>query len=161
MKTIDKKEALFLAKFFAITIAAQALLILFEPVPLENAIAMTSGRLLGLESNGNAVYTANGEFIISQNCTGLLSAAAFAAIVFSLKKPSFKEKALSTLAAGATIVAAINPLRLLIVIEAGNLFGMEIADAVHIASWFLMFFAVMWLWMQSIRKKRLTAEELI
>ena len=140
-----KNELLFLAKFFAIFLVLQYLLAAFEPFFIENSLASLEASILGLDSKGNAVYVGEIPFVVSPNCSGLLSAAVFAAIVFSLRKPDLKGKII-TAAIGAVSLFLLNIGRLYVVLASGKAYGVQAAEAVHVLSWFFVFGAVMAIW---------------
>jgi len=144
-KAFRKNELLFLLKFFAVFLALQYLLVAFEPFFLESSLASFEAGLLGLKSEGNIIYISGNPFVVSPNCSGLLSAAVFAAIVFSLRKPGIKGK-IVTAAIGAVSLFILNIGRLYVVLASGKAYGVQFAETVHMLSWFFVFGAVIAIW---------------
>ena len=157
---INKKETFFLLKFFAIVIFFQLLLIAFEPIALEEFLASAESAPLGLESTGNLIQLSEGAFVITANCTGLLSAGVFIAIVFSLRKPCLGKKLMIS-AAGILTIFIVNLARLFAVILTGKTFGLAVAELVHVVSWFAMFFAIMMAWYYFTKKSGQEIKEML
>ena len=130
-----QKQFLFLAKFFIIFALLQALILHANLSFVEQSLALLEAKILGLESFGNKVFV-NGEiFSIDANCTGLLSAAIVAAIVFSLSKPGFEKKILIFLCC-AVLLFLLNIPRLFLALWAAKEFGATAAETVHVVTWF-------------------------
>ena len=157
---INRKEALFLLKFFAIVTFFQLLLLVFEPLVLEESLAGLEAGFVGLESNSNSILLNEGAFVISANCTGLLSAGTFIAIVFALRKPGLKNKLVIS-AAGIITILLVNLVRLYTVILTGKVFGLGLADLAHVASWFAMFFAILIVWYYFTKKSGQEIKEML
>ena len=131
-----KRELVFLAKFAAIYIVLQAVIQFGPLLPLEEAIASLEAGWIGAENFGNIIDTGgNGLFEISASCTGLVSASVLAAVVFSLRKPKLKKKAM-VFAVGAIALFVLNLARVYIVLVSAVQFGIGMSEIVHIVSWF-------------------------
>lgn len=138
-------EMWFLAKFFAIFFTLEAAINYFGFSALQNFIASSGAAALGLKSSESLVFVKSGVFDINPSCTGLVSSSILFAIVFSLRKPSTREKA-TIIIAGAALLLALNYFRVIAVLWTGKEFGVEAAEAVHIASWFSTTVFVLALW---------------
>ena len=132
--TLKRKETVFLIKFFAIYLVVQYLILIAPLAFLQEAIASFESSLLGLQSVGSQVY-ANGVFVISASCTGLVSASILAAVVFSLKKPELKKK-VAVFVAGAIALLLLNLARVYFVLVVALNWGVEAAETAHTVSWF-------------------------
>ncbi len=135
MKTQAKKYALFLAKFFLVFLVLQALLLAANLNFMERAIASVEAQALGVQSNGNIVFIGNNSYSIDANCTGLLSGAIIAAIVFSFRKPEIKQKIAIALSAGM-LLFLLNIPRVFVVLWTAKYFGAQAAETVHVTTWF-------------------------
>lgn len=145
------KNLLFLLKFFAIFALLQGIILIAPLNSLNEWIAGIEASALSLERQGNAILAGNTNFLITNSCTGLVSGSIFAAIVFALKKPAFKQKTLVFLA-GAILLFLINLARVYFVVLAGIGFGAEFAGIMHIVSWFLMSGFIIALWYYLTKK---------
>ncbi len=141
---VEKKAVVFLAKFFAVFLVLQTLIFLAPLDSLENGIAETEAGLLSLERQENLVLMENGNFEIGASCTGLVSSAVLASIVFSLRKPDLKKKILVFLA-GSIALLLLNLARVYIVLLSSSQ-GLDFAEAVHVASWYAMAGAIIMSW---------------
>jgi exosortase/archaeosortase family protein len=142
---VGEKEAFFLLKFFAIFVFLELLLYIIGFESLQIMIAKSQAKVLNLVSEGNNIFSDSGIFEINPSCTGLVSGIILAAIVFSLKKPDLPKK-LVVLVSGALVLFVINYFRVLVVIWSGIEFGMQVAEAVHVVSWFSTTFFVFGIW---------------
>jgi len=139
------KAAVFLTKFFAIYAVLQ-LLILFAPLgPLKEFIASVEAGLLGAEAYGSLVILGGHRFEIVANCTGLMGISVLAAIIFSLRQPETRKK-LALVGAGTLVLFPLNIVRVYFVLLAATAFGAEIAEALHVVSWFGVSAAILLLW---------------
>ncbi|MCX6798520.1 MAG: exosortase/archaeosortase family protein [Candidatus Diapherotrites archaeon] len=144
-KNFGKKAALFLAKFFVIYGALQALLLAAPLGPLLQWIAATEAGALGLQSSGNEIIFSGFSLLIGQNCSGLMSGSVLAAIVFSLRRPGLRKKIALALG-GAAALFIVNLARLYFVLLWAMDFGAGSAEAAHTATWFLMAGAIFAIW---------------
>ncbi len=142
---LHRSGAVFFAKFFAIFLFLEFLVVNFPVVPLQEFIARTLASFLGLGYSGSLVFVSEGAFEITASCTGLVSASVLAAIIFSLKKPELKEKAV-VFAAGFVALLVVNYFRVLLVLWSGKEFGIAVAEIVHVLSWFVTSGAVIAAW---------------
>jgi len=138
-----KKLVLFVVKFFVIFGVANAFIELADLNFLTTAIAQIAGGFLGFAVNGSAVIAGAHSFLITNSCTGLVSASILGAIIFSLKKPSTKIK-LTLFIWGAIALLLFNiPRVMLVLLAAQNGFDAEI---VHEFTWFVMSAIVLAIW---------------
>ncbi|MDO8634020.1 MAG: archaeosortase/exosortase family protein [archaeon] len=148
---IDKKSFVFLSKFFAFFGFFQWLLFVVDTSWLQDFLAGIEALLLGLERNGNILFIGRDAYAIVPSCTGLVSAIVLGAIVFSLKKPGMKQK-IGIFSASVAVLFLVNIVRVYFVLLAGQAFGINAADAVHVASWFLMSGAIILAWYYFTKK---------
>ncbi|MEM0359854.1 MAG: exosortase/archaeosortase family protein [Candidatus Diapherotrites archaeon] len=148
---IYNKNLLFLAKFFIIFGLLYCILWFAEIQPLNEWIASVEARWLSLERSGNTLKANGLVFVITNYCTGLVSASILAAIVFSLKKPSLEKKIL-VFALGAIALFAINLVRVYLVLAAGIALGGNAAETLHTLSWFAMSAFIIALWYYLTKK---------
>lgn len=150
-KTTRKQSVLFLAKFFVIFGLLYAGLYAADLSPLQNWLAWLEAGLLGLESSGSIVAVDGEGFEVGYACTGLVSGALFAAIVFAMRKPSPAHK-LGLALLGAGMLWVLNLARLYVVLAAATMYGGFAAEVVHVASWFFVSGAVIALWYYATKK---------
>jgi len=148
---VSKKELLFFAKFFGIFLALEYLIITLDFSQFQEFIASSQAAILGITSYNNLIFVKNGAFQIVPSCTGLVSGSVLAAAVFSLKKPGLKEKIIVFLS-GFFLLIILNYFRVLLVIWTGNEFGIEIAEFVHVVTWFTTAAFVLGLWYYFTKK---------
>ncbi len=140
---------LFLAKFLVIFFI---LTFLINSVDLsffsEKEAALVAG-VVGLQSQGNAVFLSEKTFFVTNNCLGLITASILAALIFSFKKPDLKKK-LGLFAAGFVLIMVVNVFRLWFVLfSATNGFD---AELVHTVTWFFMSGVVLFIWYYGSKK---------
>ena len=138
-------KILFLAKFFALFFILQFLVLIADLDVIQNAISAGVSGMAGLEFSGIFVVVKDGMFEITPSCTGLVSAAILAAIIFSLRKPDVKNKFVLFFV-GATILFVVNFFRVLLVVIAGRELGIAAAEMLHIVSWFVMSAGIIIVW---------------
>jgi len=140
---------LFVAKFFIIYFILTALLELADLSWLTSAIAFAAAAPMGFAVLGSTVLV-NGElFLVTNLCTGLMSASILAAIIFSARRPSFLKK-LGLFVAGLVALLVFNIPRLMLVLYSAKL-GMD-AELVHTLTWFLMSALVLAIWFFGMKK---------
>lgn len=144
-KLFREKALVFLVKFFAIYALLQLLIVSLPLGFLENGIALLEANALGLQAEGNIIFFDSHAFQIVPNCTGLAGISVLASIIFALRRPELKKKIL-LFAFGALALFPLNLLRLYLVLLAAVLFGPEMAEGLHIASWFAVSAAIILLW---------------
>ncbi len=144
-KQFREKALVFLVKFFVVYAALQILIVLLPLGFLENGIALLEANALGLQAEGNTIFLDSNAFQIVPNCTGLAGISVLASIIFALRRPELKKKVL-LLAFGALALFPLNLLRLYIVLLAAISFGPEMAEGLHVASWFAVSAAIILLW---------------
>lgn len=142
----DKKKIFwFCAKFFLIFGIFYYAILLVNISFFENAIAAFQANLLGLNFKENQIFVNNSIFLIVSSCTGVVSTIILGSIIFSLKKPQIKEKAAIFLA-GTLLLMIVNQFRLYFVLWSAILFGVQVAELVHIVSWFATTVAIIFAW---------------
>ncbi|MBI2598103.1 MAG: exosortase/archaeosortase family protein [Candidatus Diapherotrites archaeon] len=146
-----KKIVVFLIKFFAIFALFHYFLLVVNLSFFEDAIAGFQARLLGLGFEKNSVFAKDGAFLITSSCTGLVSTIILGAIIFSLKKPSRKEK-IWIFFGGTALLLIVNQFRLYFVLLIGKIFGVQAAELAHIASWFATTAAIIFAWYYFTKK---------
>jgi len=139
----QKKLFLFLVKFFGIFAISNILLGLVNLFAFTSLLANVCGNFLGLGVSGSTVFVGVSQFVITNSCTGLVSASILGSIIFSLKKPKFEIKLVLFLW-GSIALLLFNIPRLLLVLFAAKS-GFD-AELVHEFTWFLMSAIVLALW---------------
>jgi len=138
-------KIVFLAKFFALFFVLQFLVLVADLGFLQNAISEGISAMAGLENSGKFIRVKDGAFEITPSCTGLVSAAILAAVIFSLKRPELKKKTIM-LIAGTAVLLVLNYFRVLFVVIAGREFGIGAAEILHVISWFVMSAGIIIVW---------------
>lgn len=156
-KEFEKKAIVFLAKFFAIYAVLQFLILAAPIQGLQQSIAWLEGNAFGLETEGSLILFNGHSFEIVANCTGLVGISVLAAIVFALRKPEFKKKAM-LFGLGALILFPLNLLRVYLVLLAATSFNPDAAEALHVATWFTTSAAILLLWYYLTKKVALVKE---
>ncbi|MEM4598316.1 MAG: exosortase/archaeosortase family protein [Candidatus Diapherotrites archaeon] len=146
-----KKELYFLIKFFLIYGTLQAIIYFADVSFITNWIASFEASLFQLESQGNAIRAGTAVFVINNSCTGLVSISVLAAIVFSFRKPSLREKIIVFLPCSA-ILFLVNLARVYAVIYAGVHISHSLVEPLHVGSWFVMSGAIVLLWYYGTKK---------
>ena len=141
----EKKAVLFLVKFFAIYAVLQFLILALPLEFFETGIAGIEAAATGGKAYGNMIELHGHSFQIVPNCTGLVGISVLASIIFALRRPKIKKK-IALLAVGAAILFPLNLLRVYFVLSASILFSPGIAEALHIATWFLVAGAILAIW---------------
>src|SRR3989338_9410945 len=145
-----KKAGRFLVFFFAIFFGLSALISWMDLSALEGYLAAFSGGVLGLPVSGNIVSVNGYPFAITNECTGLVSAAVLCAVVLSLRKPDFKTKTVLFLI-GALVVFLLNIPRVMLVLYSAQIAGAEAAEVVPVATWFSTTLLILGLWIWTTR----------
>ncbi len=144
-ENFGKKAAVFLIKFFLIYGVLQAAILLAPIGWLKAGIASLEASALGLQSEGSTIAYNSHSFEIAANCTGLMSSAVLAAIVFSLRKPGIWKKIL-LVAVGSAALFLLNLLRVYFVLLAATAFNPAAAETLHTATWFAVAAIILLLW---------------
>ncbi|MDO8538662.1 MAG: archaeosortase/exosortase family protein [archaeon] len=129
------KNIIFLIKFAVIFTILTALIEIIDLTLVQNFITQLSANFLGLNFSGINIFVKEGVFAITKLCTGLLSIAILASIIFSLSKPELNKKLVIFFAGGIGLFL-LNIIRVIFVLEIGKGFGVKIAELFHIISWF-------------------------
>ena len=140
-----QREIIFLVKFFVIFGILEALIFYSDMSFIQNPIAGFEAGLLGLGHEGNSILLDGQSFNIASSCTGLVSSAVLAAIIFSLRKPELGKK-LGIFAIGAAALLLLNLVRIYIVLLFGIYYGAQLAEAMHVVSWLTTSAAIILLW---------------
>jgi len=147
----EKKALVFLVKFFAIYSVLQYLIIAMPLAWLKQWIAGFEAGMLGLEAVGNAILLQGHRFEIVANCTGLMGISVLAAIIFSLRRPGLKAKAV-VFAFGALILFPLNLFRVYLVLLAATVWGAGVAETLHVFTWFTTSALILGLWYYITKK---------
>ena len=150
-KILGKKEIVFIAKFFIIFLALQFLILTLPIMPLKVFIAETAAGSLGMQAVGDSILLDSHAFVITENCTGLLSGAILAALIFSVKKPGIRKKVFMAVA-GAVGLFLLNFPRIFFVLWAARNFGVENAELFHEITWFSTAVFVFAIWFFEAKK---------
>lgn len=139
------RELVFFIKFVVIFSVLYLLIYFAELSLLTNWLAELQRVLFGFNSSGNLVLSTDTVFEINNFCSGLSSAAVFAAVVFSFRKPEITRKVL-LFVFGFLVLMIVNLLRIWFVVffDANVVSGS--AESVHVVSWFLMSAAIIGVW---------------
>ena len=135
----------FLVKFFIIFGALQGIIVIAPLGALNEWIAGFEAGALAIENEGDRLVGGDAYYVITNSCTGLVSGSILAAIVFGLKKPDLRKKAV-VFAAGATALFLVNLARVYFVVFGGIAYGFEFSELLHITSWFAMSGLIIALW---------------
>ncbi|MFA6268381.1 MAG: hypothetical protein WCW13_06670 [archaeon] len=138
-----KKIVFFLIKF---TIIFLVLTIIIENADLSfltQFIASLVAPVLGLTNTANIIGVGGLNFLITNSCTGLVSASILASVIFALKKPSLLKKA-GLFTAGLVLLLIINIPRIMLVLFAAQI-GFD-SELVHEITWFLMSALILIIW---------------
>lgn len=146
-----RKELVFLTKFFIIFFALQFIILALPLMPLKNFIAGTAAGFLGMQSNGSTIAWDSHSFEITNNCTGLVSGAILAAVIFSLKKPDLKKK-LAMAIAGALMLFLLNFPRIWLVLWSAQNYGAGFAESLHEITWITTALIVLIIWFVATKK---------
>jgi exosortase/archaeosortase family protein len=144
-----KNSLIFVLKFFLIYFILQYLIYVINLSFLENSIAFFIALLHGLPVNNNIIYFNEILFIITPNCTGLISGSILAGVIFSLKKPELNEK-IKIFLIGTLLLFLINLIRIYLVVLTGILFNS--AELIHVISWFAMTAFILFFWFYLTKK---------
>ena len=82
----------FLTRFFVIYGVLYAALLYFKAEPLQLLLAGIESSLTGLTQDGFLLHGPTGSFLISEQCTGLVSGIILVALIFAGKKPVLEQK---------------------------------------------------------------------
>ena len=149
---MEKKQLVFLAKFFLIFFALHTVMYFLPQVScLQDFIASFEAGLLGLPFEGDQIFIGRQAFAITASCTGLVASFILIAVIFALKQPELKEK-IAIAVLGSAALLLINLLRVYLVLLAALSFGVQWAEALHFFSWFVMAGLVIGIWYYGVTK---------
>jgi exosortase/archaeosortase family protein len=120
-------------------------------MPLQNFIAGTEANALGMATEGNKIFFDSQSFEITNNCTGLVSGAILAAIIFSLKKPDLKKKFLIAITGGIALFL-LNLPRIWLVLAIAKNHGTGLAGTLHEITWLTTALLVILIWYFATKK---------
>ncbi|MFA5125734.1 MAG: hypothetical protein WC462_01900 [archaeon] len=138
----EKKLLFFVAKFFIIFAVLNILIELADLSFLTNFIASISASFLNAQYLHNVVFVKS-FFIITNSCTGFVSASILASIIFALRKPALKKKIILFLL-GTAVLLIVNIPRIIFVLYMSKI-GFN-AELMHEMTWFLMSAIVLAIW---------------
>jgi exosortase/archaeosortase family protein len=139
----NKGLIIFLVKFFVIFFAFSYFIETIDTSFLQNFITFISASYLGLTFFENTVFMGTQTFVVTEFCTGLLSAGILATIIFSLKKPVLLNKVI-LFVFGTVLLLLINIPRIMLVLISAK-FGLD-AELVHTFTWFIMSAVIIAIW---------------
>jgi exosortase/archaeosortase family protein len=145
----NTKIGLFLLKFFVIFTILSTIINLLDLTMLNSWLAYISATYTtfiighGLFVLDNVIFLNGNKFIVTNSCTGLVSASILASVIFSLKKPEIKKKIVLVLI-GTIILLFFNLPRLMLVLLSPKA-GFD-ADLIHIFTWYIMSGLILLIW---------------
>ncbi|NUN11663.1 exosortase/archaeosortase family protein [Candidatus Micrarchaeota archaeon] len=147
---VNKKEKLFLAKFFTSFFIPFFLLELIDTSLLTNAIAGFENyflsKLVYTELNGSTIFANNILFQIVTECSGLVMLLLFASLIYSTEAKNKLKNFLLL----APVVFVFNLLRLFVTLLFGVFYGQQAIEVVHVLFWFIDAGVVFLLWMHVV-----------
>ncbi|MCX6804273.1 MAG: exosortase/archaeosortase family protein [Candidatus Diapherotrites archaeon] len=138
----------FIIKFLIIFAIATIIVTSVDLSFINKAITSLSAGLVGLTYEGAALSIGNSAFLVTNSCTGLISAGILAGLIFASRNPKFKKK-LALFIFGAVILVLVNIPRIALVLLAAKS-GYN-AELVHELTWFLMSAVVLVIWYYGIK----------
>jgi exosortase/archaeosortase family protein len=147
--TANSKILFFVIKFFLIFFILEAIINALDLSPLNNFLTQTACGFFKLSCVENIVVLKEQIFLITNSCTGLVSASILAAVIFSLKKPSIGKKFILLLAGTIVLLLANIPRILLVIYSALNGFD---AELMHTITWFVMSAIILLIWYYGTKK---------
>ena len=145
----QKQLLLFAVKFFSIFVVLNVLIELADLSFLTGWLASVVGWILGVATASNILLINSSQFVVTNSCTGLVSASILASIVFALRLPSLKKK-IGVFVLGLVVLMLINVPRVaLVVLAAKRGFDVEL---VHELTWGLMSAIVLLIWYYGTKK---------
>ncbi|MGI6589277.1 MAG: hypothetical protein ACOX1V_01275 [Candidatus Iainarchaeum sp.] len=144
----NKPIIIFLIKFFITFAILELIIITIDLSLLTNLIASIISDFLKISYSNNILFTDSTNFIVTNSCTGLVSAAILASITLPLKRVSLKKRIFITLGGGLLILIANIPRVGLVV--ASSFLGLN-TNLVHELTWFLMSGLVVIIWYYGLK----------
>ncbi|MDD5147886.1 MAG: archaeosortase/exosortase family protein [Candidatus ainarchaeum sp.] len=151
MEFSGKRELFFIIKFFIIFFALQFLILALPLAPVRDFIAGTEGNALGMAVDGNRIFFGERGFEVTNSCTGLVSGAILAAVIFPLKKPGLKKK-LAMAISGALVLFLLNFPRIWLVLAIARNYGAGLAELLHEITWITTALLVLLVWYFAAKK---------
>ena len=146
---MKQKLLLFLAKFFVIFFLLSQLVELIDLSFLTNFLAKVSASFLGLDFLANQIFIDGAVFIVTNSCTGLISASILGAIIFALKKPSMFNK-FKLFLFGTLLLLVVNVFRIIFILYFAKI-GLD-ANLIHELTWYLMSGIIILIWYYCMEK---------
>ncbi len=139
------KLLLFLIKFIIIFSILGFILSIIDLSFLNNFIAFVSSSFLGLNFFENTVFVGTQTFVVTNYCTGFMSAIILASIIFALRRPNLFKK-FKIFLFGALLLLVINvPRVMLVLLFARAWIGIDI-ELIHSITWFVMSAIILVIW---------------
>jgi exosortase/archaeosortase family protein len=113
-----------------------------------NFLAEYTAKFFGFNYEGNKIFFENITFVVTNLCSGLVSIAVFAGIIFSFKKPIIKNKIILFVLFSLVLII-INFFRILFILWA-SILGFD-PELVHIVTWYLMSGIILFFWYYSMK----------
>ncbi|MBR9706957.1 MAG: archaeosortase/exosortase family protein [Candidatus Diapherotrites archaeon] len=140
----------FLFRFFVVFGLVYSFFLWSDTSAVQSLVAsweFTIVSLLGVNAVliGNVIALNEGNFIINASCIGIASTAMLFGLVSTTPKIGLKNKFL-VVGTGLVALLSLNLYRILAVLVVGDVFGLPLAEVVHVSTWFLMAFAVAGTW---------------
>jgi exosortase/archaeosortase family protein len=145
----------FLIKFLVIFSILNVLIETTNLSVLTQFIASFVASVMGLTSVSNSVLVNGSIFVITNSCTGLVSASILASVIFALKKPSLAKKTVLFFT-GLVILLVVNIPRIMLVLLVAKA-GFD-PELVHEITWFVMSAIILIIWYYGT-KRILSKEE--
>ncbi|MFA5763663.1 MAG: hypothetical protein WC915_02535 [archaeon] len=143
-KLMKNKMLIFLVKFFILFFVLSELINFLDLSFFLNIITKISASYLNLQFIGNQIFIGSNIFIVTNSCTGLVSASILAAVIFALKKPKIHQK-LKLFIFGTLLLLVINVPRIILILFIAKATSID-PDLVHTLTWFLMSFIILIIW---------------
>lgn len=147
--TNSKKIIIFLVKFLLVFAILNFFIEITNLSILTNFIAGIVASVLGLTAAQNIIIFGGKTFVVTNSCTGLVSASILASIIFALKKPELKKK-FALFGLGLVVLLIVNVPRVMLVLFAAQN-GFD-AELVHEITWYLMSTIIIVLWYYGSKK---------
>jgi exosortase/archaeosortase family protein len=144
------KILIFLIKFFAIFFILSTIIEAMDLTFLTNFLAFITANYMGLAYKASIIFAQNHTFIVSNSCTGLVSASILASVIFALNRPKLPQK-IKLFIFGALLLLVINVFRIFLILFSAEI-GILDPDFVHTITWFLMSGLILIIWYYGTKK---------
>ena len=143
------KIIIFLIKFFLIFFILSNIIESLDLSFLTNFLAFISASYAGLAFKGSYIFAKEHIFLVTNSCTGLVSASILAAVIFALSKPKLAKK-VKLFIFGLLLLLVINVFRIMLVLFSA-IIGLN-PDIIHTITWFIMSGIVLLIWYYGTKK---------